>query len=212
MSSSHGADMGRQTVRDWAFQEVVEPRGARLGLGVVAFAVATAFGAYVAVPVPLSPVPMTLQPLFVILAGALLGPWGGAAAMATYLAAGVAGVPVFSLGQAGLPWLLGPTGGYLIAFPVAAFAVGALAGTGPVSRRRDEAGALRLLFALSVGTSLIYLGGVSQLWILTRQELSVLLAEGVAPFALGDAAKILVALAVVLGTRRARPDRSPGGP
>ena len=87
-----------------------------VAMGVVAFALAPAAGAYIAIPLPFTPVPITLQPLFVILAGALLGPWAGATSMAMYLTLGAIGAPVFSGGHAGLPWLMGPTGGYLAGF------------------------------------------------------------------------------------------------
>lgn len=185
----------QQTVREWAGLEVVGDRRARLALGAAVFVLLTSFGAYVAVPVPLTPVPITLQPLFVILAGAVLGPSAGALSMAAYVALGASGAPVFSNGHAGLPWLMGPTGGYLLAYPMAAFAVGALAG------RAEGRGALRLLGALVAGMALVYLGGISQLWILTRQDPATLLRLGVLPFLVGDALKIGVALLVVRGLR-----------
>lgn len=172
-----------QTLRGWAFQEVVSDRRIRTALGMVAFALATSFGAYVAVPLPWTNVPMTLQPLFVILAGAVLGSRAGAGAMAAYVAAGAMGAPVFSFGGAGLPWLLGPTGGYLLAMPAAAYLVGAAAGRNP--------GWMRLLGALTLGMATIYVGGVSQLFLLTGQDLGGLFALGVLPFLAGDSTKIL---------------------
>src|SRR5512133_1411896 len=69
---------------------------------------------------PIGPVPVTLQPLFIVLAGFLLGPARGAAAVALYVLAGVLGMPVFAGGKAGLGVLLGPTGGYLVGFILAA--------------------------------------------------------------------------------------------
>lgn len=183
----------QQTLREWALQPVVDAGRARTVLGILIFVVATALGAWVAVPVPFTAVPMTLQPLFVILAGALLGPWAGAASMATYLAVGAAGAPVFSMGGAGLPWLLGPTGGYLLAYPAAAFAVGMLAG-----RSRSW---IRLFGALTTGLLLIYAGGISQLFILTGEDLSTLLALGVVPFLVGDALKVLMALVITRSRR-----------
>lgn len=177
--------------------EAVMGRGVVLGLGIVAFILATAFGAYVAVPLPFTPVPITLQPLFVILAGALLGPWAGASAMAGYLALGIGGAPVFSAGHAGLPWLLGPTGGYLIAYPAAAFVVGVLA--------KDTRSVVRLGAALGAGVAVLYLGGVSQLWILTRQDVGALLLQGVLPFLAGDLVKVLAALGLVRALRSTRP-------
>lgn len=182
-----------QTLRTLAAHEVVADRRARTGIGMVAFVLATSFGAYVAVPLPWTPVPMSLQPLFVLLAGAVLGARAGAGAMALYLAIGAAGAPVFALGGAGLPWLLGPTGGYLVAMPAAAWLVGAAAGRNP--------GWVRLLGALGLGMAAIYAGGLSQLFLLTRQGAGTLLALGVLPFLAGDATKILAAALLARSVR-----------
>jgi biotin transport system substrate-specific component len=182
-----------QTLRTWAVQEVVSDRRIRTTLGMLAFALATAFGASVAVPLPWTGVPLTMQVLFVILAGAVLGPRAGAGAMALYLAAGAMGAPVFSYGGAGLPWLMGPTGGYLLAMPAAAFLVGAVAG-------RDT-GWLRLMGGLTLGVVTIYLGGVLQLFLLTRQDLGAVLALGVLPFLAGDVTKILAAALLARSVR-----------
>lgn len=78
-------------------------------------------------PIPLGPIPITLQTLGVSLAGLCLGPWRGFAAVALYLVVGAAGLPVFSGGAAGLGVLLGPTGGYLMSFPLAALVGGFVA-------------------------------------------------------------------------------------
>jgi biotin transport system substrate-specific component len=115
--------------------------------------------------------------------------------MAVYLAVGLAGAPVFSGGGAGLLWLAGPTGGYLIAFPAVAAVVGLLAGP------RDS-GALRLFVALAAGLVVLYLGGLSQLALLTGRSPADLLALGVVPFLAGDLIKVLVAFLVA---RRVRP-------
>ena len=186
-----------ETLRTWAVQDVVQDKRANAGLGVFAFVLATALGAQVAVPLPWTTVPMTLQPLFVVLAGAVLGPWIGATAMTTYLMIGAAGAPVFSLGGAGLPWLLGPTGGYLIAAPAAAFVAGWL-----VARARSEWAGGR---GLAAGVATMYVGGVAQLMILTGQSFGAVLAMGVVPFLSGDVTKILIAVAalrMVRGPRR----------
>lgn len=184
-----------ETVRTIAVREVVTDRRARVGIGVVAFALATAFGAFVAVPLPWTPVPMSLQPLFVILAGAVLGARAGAGSMALYLAVGAGGAPVFALGGAGIPWLLGPTGGYLLAMPAAAFLTGTIAG--------GAQGWMRLLGGLTLGLLTIYAGGVAQLFLLTGEDLGGLLVVGVLPFLAGDVTKILAAalLARTVGAR-----------
>jgi biotin transport system substrate-specific component len=176
----------------WGRQEVIASRGARRTIGLAAFVIATALSAYVVVPLPVTPVPVTLQPLVVLLAGLVLGPWLGASAMVAYLGVGMSGVPVFAGGGAGLPWLLGPTGGYLMAFPAAAFLAGRLAG---------GAGAhwARIVVACLAGLAALYLGGVSQLLVVTGQDLSTAVTMGVIPFLLGDVLK--VAVATVIATR-----------
>jgi biotin transport system substrate-specific component len=165
-----------------------------VGIGVGAVAVALA--ARVAVPVPLSPVPMTLQPLAVLAVGGLLGAAGGVAALATYLALGLLGLPVFAGGSAGVVHLLGPTGGYLLAFPLAAGVVGALAGR--------ASGVLRVLGACALGMALIHLGGVAQLALLGGDPATAF-RVGFVPFLTGDLLKVGLAAAVILGLRpRAR--------
>src|SRR3954467_9089563 len=96
--------------------------------GIVLFAALVAAASQIAIPLPLTPVPITLQPMLVILAGMMLGPAAGAASMALYLAAGAAGLPVFTpIGAPGIARFFGPTGGYLLAYPAAAFVAGAIA-------------------------------------------------------------------------------------
>ena len=89
---------------------------------ILSFAFLTALSAQIIVPI--KPVPITMQTLIVFLAGAFLGSKNGMASQFTYLAAGIIGIPVFAGLSFGLPVLLGPTGGYLISFPVAAFVIG----------------------------------------------------------------------------------------
>ena len=109
---------------------------------------------------------MTLQPLAVIVIGALLGPASGAAALVVYLLAGATGLPVFSAGRAGAAWLIGPTGGYLLAFPVAAAVVGAITAR---TAQAGRAGVLRLLAGLAAGIAVIHAGGVAHLALLTAE-------------------------------------------
>jgi biotin transport system substrate-specific component len=161
-----------------------------VAIGLAALVVAAS--AQVVVPVPFSPVPMTLQPLAVIVIGALLGPTAGAAALVAYLMAGAAGLPVFSAGRAGAAWLVGPTGGYLLAFPVAAAAVGAIA-RGP----EDRVPLLRLLVALAAGMGVIHAGGVAHLALLGGDPVTAF-RVGLVPFLTGDLLKIGLAAAIVM--------------
>jgi biotin transport system substrate-specific component len=184
-----------RSLKSWAVHEVVTDHRAQAGVGMLAFVLAMVFGAQVAIPLPWTPVPATLQPLVVILAGVALGPRLAAAAMAIYLSIGAMGAPVFSAGGAGLPWLLGPTGGYLVAMPAAAYMTGFVAG--------ERGRAVRTLAGLVTGIGILYLGGITQLFLLTGQGLGELLALAVLPFLAGDATKILLALALTGTIRKA---------
>ena len=164
-------------------------------LGIVVAAGALALSAQLAFPLPGTPVPFTLTPFVVVLSGLLLGPVDAAMAMVLYLVAGAAGLPVFApMGAPGLARLIGPTGGYLLAYPIAAAVAGRL-GAG-----RPSLGT-RVLAALA-GMLVIHLGGLAQLAILTGSLASAALV-GVLPFAAADAVKA-VAAALISGPRRRR--------
>jgi biotin transport system substrate-specific component len=166
-------------------------------VGILGFAAALAAAAQVSIPLPGTPVPLTLQPFVVVLAGLWLGPVAGAASMTLYLLAGAAGLPVFSpMGAPGLARLLGPTGGYLLAYPVAAAVCGHLA--------RGGASFARRALAATAGMAVIYAGGLAQLAVLTGslQSAAVL---GAVPFAALDLIKAQLAAWLV---RPSRPDAS----
>ena len=169
-------------------------------IGIVGFAIALALASQVAIPIPGTPVPITLQPLLVVLAGLWLGPRAGAASMALYLAAGAAGLPVFApIGAAGLLRLVGPTGGYLLAYPIAAFVAGWLG-------QRSTSFVTRAA-AAAAGILALYVGGIAQLTLLTGSlERAALL--GVLPFAALDAVKAVVAALVSPAASAARESRS----
>lgn len=183
-------------LRNVATLELVPDRNARRVLAVGAFALATALGAHVAVP--LTPVPVTLQTLFVVLAGALLGPRLGAASQLAYLGMGIAGLPVFA-GGLGLAWLAGPTGGYLLAFPATAFVAGLV--TRRVAGRGLTAGLL--LFVGLFLASLITLGGGTAWLALMTGDPGGALMLGFVPFLAGDVLKVgLAALIAWRGRER----------
>ncbi|MCF8129242.1 MAG: biotin transporter BioY [Deltaproteobacteria bacterium] len=153
------------------------------------FGAGTAAGAYIIIPLP--PVPITLQTLFVGLAGALLGARLGALSQVIYLLIGIIGLPVFNGGKAGLGVLLGPTGGYLIGFVVGAWVIGAL------MRLKRKPGFAWTVAALAAGTVVIYLLGVAQLCVVAKLSLNKAIAVGVLPFLIGDLVKILATAFVV---------------
>ncbi len=164
-------------------------------VGVIGFAATMALAAQIAIPLPGTPVPFTLQPLAVVLAGLVLGPVAGAASMVLYLIAGAIGLPVFApIGAPGFLRLIGPTGGYLLAAPAAAAVAGLLA-------RRFPAFGGRMLAAFC-GIATLYLGGVAQLELLTG-SLERAAAMGTTPFILADLGKVVVA-AIVSQTRTPR--------
>ena len=157
---------------------------------IVGFAAILAASAQVSLPIPGTPVPFTLQPLVVVLAGLMLGPIGGALSMALYLAVGAAGAPIFSpvpgLPQ-GVARFFGPTGGYLIAYPVAAWVAGTIAGKQSTFFRRFLAGC--------AGIAMIFVGGIAQLTIMNG-SFTRALELGITPFVPLDAVKALLAAAI----------------
>jgi len=154
----------------------------------------TAAGAYVIIPLPFSPVAITGQTFFVLLAGLLLGARWGATAMVTYLIIGAAGFPVFSGGTGGIGILFGPTGGYLIGFVFAALIVGYIAqhaiGKAPKYRRG------LFIAGMIVGSAIIYVAGVPWLAFSADMTLAKAAVVGLFPFVLGDVVKAVAAVLV----------------
>jgi biotin transport system substrate-specific component len=159
--------------------------------GAVAFVTAlTAIAAQISIPLPFTPVPFTFQPMVVLLGGALLGSRLGMASQVVYLALGMAGLPVFAASP-GLPQgparLLGPTAGYLLSYPVAAFTAGWLAERG-FDRRY-----LTSVIAMACGLAVVFAGGVAWLSIALSRGFAGALAIGFTPFIVADVLKLLVA-------------------
>lgn len=182
------------------------PHTAVRALAVLLVSALTAAASQVSVLLPFTAVPLTLQPMIVLLGGLALGARAGAAAQVLFLAAGVAGLPVFAASPLLAPGalrLLGPTGGYLLAYPAAAFVCGWLAERG-FDRRYGTA-----VVALVAGLAVVYAGGT--LWLAYGAQLGgqsvatglpLALLTGVAPFALADAVKIAAAAALLPGAWR----------
>ena len=170
-------------------------RAMSVGLGAAVVAAA----AQVVVPVPFSPVPMTLQPLAVLAVGGLLGGIGGLSALMLYLVLGLLGLPVFAGGGSGAWHMLGPTGGYLLAFPIAAAVTGALVRAAIKALPGSVNGRVVLLVLLScaLGMSLIHVGGVAQLALLGGDP-ALAFRVGFIPFLTGDLLKVGLAAALIL--------------
>jgi biotin transport system substrate-specific component len=165
--------------------------------GAVAFITAlTALAAQISVPLPFTPVPFTFQPMVVLVGSAALGARLGVMSQMLYLALGIAGLPVFAASATlpqGIGRLLGPTGGYLMAYPAAAFVAGWLAERG-FDRRY-----LTAVVAMACGLAVIFAGGVAWLAVVIQpaRGLSAALAAGFFPFILADLLKLFVAAGVM---------------
>jgi len=153
----------------------------------------TATGALIAIPV--GPVPITLQIFFTLLAGMVLGSKDGALSQLVYILIGAMGLPVFSGFQGGLGVLIGPTGGYLFGFIVAAFVVG------KIIERTQQLCFLNSMIALGFGIVVIYALGVGQLMLILKLPLLQAVTVGAMPFILPDIGKAFGAAIIGLRLR-----------
>jgi len=154
--------------------------------------------AHVTIPLPFTPVPLTLQNFAVLVVGLALGSRRGFAALALYLAEGLSGLPVFSpIGPGGLAQLLGPTGGYLMAYPFVAFVAGMIA-------ERGRQSFTRFALAATAGEIVLFIGGVSWLALFFRGSWWQAAHFGLYPFLFAEIAKILVAAGACLRVPGAR--------
>lgn len=154
------------------------------------FAALTAAGAYIEVPLPFSPVPITLQVFFVLLAGSLLKSKWGSLSMLVYALLGIAGLPVFSGGGSGLGVVLGPTGGYITGFILAAYLIGRLS---EAAEKKGKPGVLAYALYMGAGVLVIYTCGVAQLIFVAELGLKTAFLLGAVPFLPGEAVKISIA-------------------
>ncbi|PIE57817.1 MAG: BioY family transporter [Desulfobulbus propionicus] len=161
----------------------------------------TAAGAYIAIPI--GPVPIVLQNLFVMLAGLLLGGRWGLISILVYLTAGAVGLPVFAGGTGGIGRFVGPTGGYLIGFAIAAYLVGILSEKGKGKVLID-------ILAMVAGSFVIYAIGVTWLKVVTGMDFLKSLSVGMLPFLPGDALKIAAAIPIAKALRPIIRDKSTG--
>lgn len=160
---------------------------------IFSLAVLTAVGAQL--EIPRQPVPFTIQTFFVLLAGGLLLGNKGASSMMLYLGLGIMGLPVFAGASFGIRPLLGPTGGYLLAFPLAAACVGSL-----IERKKNF---WWILLSMGIGTMIIYLLGTLQLNIILLHNWRTSLQTGLFIFSWWDAVKMIAAASIVHGYYKA---------
>ena len=156
---------------------------------VFAFSLLTALAAQMVIPI--GPVPITAQTFAVLLTGALLGSRLGAMAMIVYLIEGASGLPFFYGGTSGIGHILGQTGGYLVAFPAAAFITGAFAEQGWDKRFVTAVG------AMVIGSLIIVLAGWAWFSYVTHTALKTAFLVSVLPVIPGDIIKILLAAAAL---------------
>jgi biotin transport system substrate-specific component len=148
----------------------------------------TAAGAQIMIPV--GPVPIVLQNLFVMLAGLLLGSRWGLASVGIYLLAGICGLPVFAAASGGFGRLIGPTGGYLLGYLPAVYLIGMIS-------EQADGRALYDILAMIAGAVVVYAFGVSWLKVITGMSIAKSLAVGMYPFLIGDTLKIAAAVSIV---------------
>lgn len=177
------------TIPSVVLERVVRGRAAADMLLVVGASALIAIAAQIAIPLPFTPVPLTLQPLAVILVGVVLGATRAAAAAALYLLEGFSGMPVFAQGHGGAAWLLGPTAGYLYSYPFAAWVAGF------VSQRGWGSSIVRSITGMLLALGVIYLGGWS--WLAALTDARTAFAAGVAPFVVADIVKVAIGAALL---------------
>lgn len=163
---------------------------------VVIMTLLTAVAAQISIPLPFTPVPFTFQPMLVLVGGAALGARLGATSQILYLALGIAGLPVFAASPVlpqGALRLLGPTGGYLMAYPLAAFVAGSLAERGLDKRYWTS------LLAMAAGLAIVFASGV--FWLATfvapASGLGGAVAAGFTPFIAADVVKLAIAAGIL---------------
>ncbi len=148
-----------------------------------------ALAAQIAIPIPFTPVPLTMQPLAVLIVGVVLGSRRGAAAAILYLLEGLSGLPVGAQGHGGPLWLIGPTAGYLYSYPLAAFIAGWF------SERGWGNNIVRAFCAMLIALAVIYIGGWS--WLALISGPLTAFHMGVAPFLIADIIKIAIGAALL---------------
>jgi biotin transport system substrate-specific component len=163
------------------------------------FAALIAAGTFIAIPLPFSPVPVVLQNLFALLSGLILGPLLGSAAVGLYLLAGAIGAPVFAGAAGGFARFLGPTGGFLLGYLLAALTAGLIAGR---PRPDVKTPRWRIILAVLAGFLIVYVPGVIRLKFVIDKPWAAAIAGGFTPFIIGDLVKGVLAVIIAPRLRR----------
>ncbi len=179
-----------------SFVDILRPASSRLStlfdiLAILAGSCFIALSAQIAIPLWFTPVPMSLQPLAILLIGAILGSRKGALSVIAYITEGILGLPVFAGGLSGIAYFIGPTGGYLIGFILTAFFTGYLLERGWKNHLLSTFAALFLSCSLTLIAGAAYLaffvGPIRALWL------------GILPFLIGDLIKVVIATTLIRG-------------
>ena len=173
-------------VDSWAAKSLV--RNAVLVLGLTALTVASA---YASIPLPFTPVPLTLQTFAVLAGAAALGAERAVLAQVLYITLAVAGLPVLAGGASGREVVIGETGGYLLGFVIASYVVGRISAAGASTKTSTTA------LSYVAGSLVIYALGAPWLAYVLGLSMSEAIAAGVIPFLIGDAIKAVAAGAVL---------------
>jgi len=178
-----------KTIPNVVITQLIRGRAEMNVLLIVSASVLIAIAAQIAVPLPFTPVPLTMQPLAVILVGVTLGSARGSAAAALYLLEGFAGMPVFAEGHAGVFWATAATAGFLWSYPLAAWVAGR------VSERGWGSTTMRAIAGMLAALAVIYIGGWS--WLSIAMGARGAFIAGVQPFVLADIIKVAIGAAML---------------
>lgn len=158
-------------------------------VGVTFFIIATTLGAYIRIPVPGTPVPITLQTFFVVMSGAVLGGRLGLFSQAGYIFLGAIGLPIFQGYTFGMAHILGPTGGYLIGFMAASFLIGKIL-------EKESQNLLKIIASFAMGNIVLYTLGTLWLMLIYKINFVNAILIGVLPFLTIELAKISLAAVI----------------
>jgi biotin transport system substrate-specific component len=183
--------MSTAAISSWRSADQIRSRWATLTL-VLLGSVFLAIMARISIPLPFTPVPVTMQTLAVFLLGGMLGGKKAALSVGAYLIEGTVGLPVFSKGLANPSWFLGATAGYLLGFVAAAYAIGTLL------EKRPARSFYSVLAIVSIGEVIILSLGTA--WMSVFLGFNKAFAAGIVPFVIGGSMKVVIAASLLYGS------------